>query len=332
MIPPFTTEQLRQVQIVGNAGGKWQPLSQGLSFIFNGTEAVSEIENLSQAQALSQIEATSVKNAASSSVIINIANGGYAQSDAAFVVQSNQLTQSQCERLTLQLDAMAQSLKCKLNCWPSSGLSCFALLSQHAPVQVSRMSLLPSLARPPQMSIDEHLPCIVHNWLGERRIALEIMTKGHAKTLMNTQASNSVQHSVNWPELCLPEQDVLAGSILVSEKLSNQNAAFALLHQLASCAPLNTRQYHASLKQLADLSQVAISHWQSSLNKQQLQAALIKAEALFIDHSLQQHPKMRHASADTLPRYWYLADNAASQYLDPIREQLALCQQALILS
>jgi hypothetical protein len=334
--PPFTTEQLSQVQIVGNALGEWQPLKQGLNFIFNGTEAISQIGAISGTQAISHKSAVSSVDSATSA-IINIANGGYAKSSATFVVQSSKLSLAQCQQLSRQLDAMAQALTLKLDCWPSSGLTCFALLSQHAPVQVSRMSLLPSLSRHRQMSIDEHLPCIVHNWLGERRIALEIMNKSHAQVFGDTQASTSPQHAVNWPELFLPEQDAIAGSVLaestwLSEKPPTQHSAFELLHQLASCAPSNTRHYHKALTQLADLSQLDSQHWQASLNQQQLQQALIKAEALFVDHSLQLHPKMRHTKAAILPRYWYLADNTASQYLDAIREQLALCQQALILA
>lgn len=337
--PLFTTDQLSQILIVGNASGEWQPLEQGLSFIFNGTQ-VSGIET--QAVIKTGIKAGltpetfSVAPAAdySTSAVINIANGGYAKTDAAFVVQSQNLSNHQCQLLTVGLDNVAKSLQSRLNCWPSSGLTCFMLMSQFAPVQVSRMSLLPSLARSPEMSLDDHLPCVVHNWLGERRLALEHIANDKISSALK-QNKNTInqgdklelasehRYDISWPELLLSHQQSAADNPTTS-------MPFMQLHAIANQVPNTKTQYQHSLQQLNSLSQLNAQQWQGSLNPGQLQLALIAAEGLFFDQSLQQHPSMRPDNAHTLVRYWYLSDNSASQYLDVIRQQLALCQQSLV--
>lgn len=328
--PPFTTEQLSQVLIVGNACGQWQPLAQGLNFIFNGTEA-TDLEANGESVARSQqcaSGAASPQTAPQKSLkasIINIANGGYAQSDAAFVVQSQCLSQMQCQDFTQQLHKMAQHLSVRLNCWPSSGLTCFALMSQVAPVQVSRMSLLPSLTRSQEMTDAQYLPCVVHNWLGERRIALELMIQ-------------AVKHRpIHWPELLLtPKAPSVTHKPQALHKAQSPTSttpltAFQSLHELASTAPTSSSQYQHSLMTFHALSKLNADDWQGALCQGQLQTELVNAEALFVDQSLQQHPCMRPDNAHKLKRHWYLADNSASQYLDSIRQCLALCQQRLTL-
>ena len=137
-----------QVTIIGNASGNWQPATTGTTFIFNGTQWNEKSNQNNQ--------------------IVNIANGGFAESKYAFVVQGH----PQNDLLTQALTQVAIELTPQLGCWPSSGLTTIVLmqqLSQH--VQVQRMSLFPSLARPNDLPPEDHLPCMVHNWLGERRIA-----------------------------------------------------------------------------------------------------------------------------------------------------------------
>jgi hypothetical protein len=338
--PLFTTDQLSQILIVGNASGEWQPLKQGLSFIFNGTQ-VNGVET--EADIKTEIEAGLAPATFSTaptannpkSAIINIANGGYAKTDAPFVVQSQSLNQHQCQLLTVGLDNVAQSLQNRLNCWPSSGLTCFMLMSQFAPVQVSRMSLLPSLARSPDMTLDDHLPCVVHNWLGERRLALEHIANDKISPALNqnkdtinqgdkAELTSKNRYDISWPELRLPHQPSAVDTRTV-------NMPFFQLHAIANAVPNTRTQYQQSLQQLNTLSQLHAQQWQGALSPEQLQQALIASEALFFDQSLQQHPSMRPDNAHTLMRYWYLSDNPASQYLDAIRQQLALCQQRLSL-
>lgn len=406
---PFTPEQLSQVLIVGNASGEWQPLKRGLSFIFNGTLFDASVVEGSLYQG-SLGEDTLMDGAAAESgalastapsydsaeaAIINIANGGFAAADAAFVVQSSQLTQEQCESFSQQLFTMAKQLAQRLNCWPSSGLTCFALLSQLAPVQVSRMSLLPSLYRDSAMTPEQHLPCVVHNWLGERRIALEIFSQAPANNdapRHDASQNGTKKHAIHWPELVLEEHRThtaahsstasssedssFANSPFIASAFTNsaftnnaftnnaltnsaflpsddmQSSPFALLHQIATRAPSShadvqksdfrasgfqtggyrTKEYQTALNQLAGLSQLDSQQWRGKLNPIELQQALIDVEALFVDQSLQQHPIMRPDNIESHSRYWYLADNTASQYLDAIRLQLALCQQALTLA
>jgi hypothetical protein len=390
---PFTPEQLSQVLIVGNASGEWQPLKRGLSFIFNGTLFDASVVEGSLYQG-SLGEGTLVDGAAAESgalantgpsaapsydsadaAIINIANGGFAAADVAFVVQSSQLTQEQCESFSQQLFTMAKQLAQRLNCWPSSGLTCFALLSQLAPVQVSRMSLLPSLYRDSAMTPEQHLPCVVHNWLGERRIALEIFSQAPANNdapRHDASLNGTKKHAIHWPELVLEERRThtaahsstgissedssFANSPFTNCSFTNsaltnsaflpsndmQSSPFALLHQIATRAPSShadfqtsdyrTKEYQTALNQLAGLSQLDSQQWRGKLNPIELQQALMDVEALFVDQSLQQHPIMRPDNIESHSRYWYLADNTASQYLDAIRLQLALCQQALTLA
>ncbi|BFL84116.1 hypothetical protein LFREDSHE_25660 [Shewanella baltica] len=152
-----------QVTIIGNASGNWQPATTGTTFIFNGTQWNEKSNPNNQ--------------------IVNIANGGFAESKYAFVVQGH----PQNDMLTQALTQVAIELTPQLGCWPSSGLTTIVLmqqLSQH--VQVQRMSLFPSLARPNDLPLEDHLPCIVHNWLGERRIA------------------QTFAPALDWPEFTLP--------------------------------------------------------------------------------------------------------------------------------
>jgi hypothetical protein len=269
------------------------------------------------------------------SAIINIANGGYAKTDVPFVVQSQSLNQHQCQLLTVGLDNVAQSLKIRLNCWPSSGLTCFMLMSQFSPVQVSRMSLLPSLARSPDMTLDDHLPCVVHNWLGERRLALEHIANDkislelkQIKDIINqgskAELASENRYNISWPELLLSHRQSAVDKYTAS-------MPFTQLHAIANAVPNTRTQYQLSLQQLNSLSQLNAQQWQGALSPEQLQQALMAVEGLFFDQSLQQHPSMRPDNAHTLMRYWYLSDNPASQYLDAIRQQLALCQQRLSL-
>ncbi|HBF45100.1 hypothetical protein [Shewanella frigidimarina] len=285
----------QQITVIGNAHGDWQPADIGHTFIFNGTE--HDADN-----------------------VINICNGPYAGSHQAFVV-SNSLDDNQLVSL---LTEVGEKLEGQLNCWPSSGLATILLMSLMATqVNVQRMSLLPSLARPNDMPASEHLPCMVHNWLGERRIALGL------------QLTNN---NIQWPELFVDDAstlllhdvepvDINPFEVLLSDAVrrrqndiltpDNADPQFKIAQRLAlqvtTEQPDNLEVQYALLAALSNLPSV---QWLTYAN----QSDLIMAESLFYN----QYPQTAS--------YWYLIDNQASQYLDTIRHHLAYCQQVIALT
>ncbi|MEM6184440.1 hypothetical protein [Shewanella vaxholmensis] len=272
----------KQVTIIGNASGNWQPATAGTTFIFNGT----------------QWHEKSTQN----NLIVNIANGGFAESKYAFVVQGH----PQSDLLTQALTQVAIELTPQLGCWPSSGLTTIVLmqqLSQH--VQVQRMSLFPSLARPSDLPLEDHLPCMVHNWLGERRIA---------QTLAPT---------LDWPEFTLPPIDLSnfpatdkarGSQTSMMMKTGNPFDLLARLQDSTPSADMSHSAKHIQLDWLITLAHTPIDVWLKYADLKQV----INAEALFFNHM-----------PESKPSYWYLMDTQASQYLDAIRHSLAYCWQTL---
>lgn len=278
--------KLEQVTIIGNASGEWQPAAEGLTFIFNGTQWSQQ--NTPQGQ------------------VVNIANGGFAESQYAFEVQGH----PQAVQLAKALTQVATELTASLGCWPSSGLTTVVLMLQLANhVQVQRMSLLPSLQRSIELPETFHLPCMVHNWLGERRIA---------KTLLCER--------LDWVEFTLMPWEPMSKDCEtdeVSETDSSENKQtlcedpfdkLELLRQ-SNLAPSVSEETKQTLRHhLATLAHTPYEIWQQCADHSKLKAS----EHLFFNHL---------PESQTSP--WYLMDYHASQYLDAIRHQLAYCQQQL---
>lgn len=271
---------LSRVTIIGNAKGEWQLPSCGATFIFNATKAHD-------------------KKASNHNPIINISNGPFAGATSPFVV-SGPFPARQLETLTHQLTEVANSLERELQCWPSTGLVTTVLMAKLTQqLDVKRMSLLPSLQRSPNMPIIQYLPCMVHNWLGERRIALGLETA-----------------KLNWPELPLEkpcsynERD---NSTVMKSKLY-QHCPFSLLGKLNEHAHHKPCSTTESLKILSYLATSPIENWL----EQSSQEKLLASELMFFNQTPEQNAS-----------FWYLIDNQASQYLDGIRHRLAYCQQAL---
>ncbi|MCE9687271.1 hypothetical protein LZP73_13825 [Shewanella sp. AS16] len=286
----FPLPSFAEVAIVGNAAGDWQPAETGVTFVFNGTRA--------RGDALTP-----------DGGVINIANGPYAGVAAAFEVQGTRHR----EALIAALTATAQTLEKELGCWPSSGLTTLVLMARTATrLRVSRMSLLPCLARPPGMRAEQHLPCMVHNWLGERRIALAL-------------AADLGPQQLEWPELYLASP--VSAQDLSAHALANQafepgsyaslaRDPFPLLQALAKDkgAAESAQDRLSTLDLLANSD---IELWLQHADDAKLRAA----EALFFN----QTPEL-------CPSVWYLVDNQASQRLDAIRQRLAYCQQRRLLA
>lgn len=114
-------------------------------------------------------------------------------------VESTRLSSSSIAAVEQMLLASHEELSPQLGCLPSSGLAtvnCFMELSQT--LQVDCMPLLPSLIRPAAMDRRQPLPCVFHNWLGERRLAKEmrlwfspnrISWPGLSSTIVNSRGS-----------------------------------------------------------------------------------------------------------------------------------------------
>ncbi|MBL4913996.1 hypothetical protein L2719_03510 [Shewanella schlegeliana] len=274
---------LNNVTIIGNAKGDWQLPPTGVTFIFNGTKSLSQPDS---------------KNSA----LINISNGPFAGSQCPFVV-SAPFTDNELQALTRQLIEIAESLEKELNCWPSTGLVTTVLMANVADqLDVKRMSLLPSLKRELTMATDVHLPCMVHNWLGERRIALGLPN-----------------NKLNWPELILAQPDAfqeLDNNAELNKGQYIDQCPFILLKQLReqTVSKLNQdkKQRETNLMLLNYLATSPIESW----IHRSTQEKLLECELMFFNQTPEQTSS-----------YWYLVDNQASQYLDGIRHRLAYCQQ-----
>ncbi|GGB70304.1 hypothetical protein [Shewanella inventionis] len=291
---PNNIQPYQKVTIIGNGQGEWQPAEIGHTFVFNATQ--HQADN-----------------------VINICNGPYAESSHAFAV-SNSPDNSQLVALLTQV---ADTLNRQLNCWPSSGLvTSFLMTIVASQVSVQRMSLMPTLSRASSLAANEYLPCMVHNWLGERRLALGLqLTNPH----------------IYWPELFIDQASIPAEldtqseqpdinpfEVLLSDYIRRKNSdvkptyyvgtSQALALQVTCERPAQPDLQYALLAALSNLPSV---HWLSYAT----QDDLITAEALFYN----EHPQ-------TQASYWYLVDYQASQFLDNIRHHLAYCQQVLALT
>ena len=278
---PTQSSLFTTATIVGNASGNWDIAANGVTFIFNGTQSPSSKDDKPDS-------------------LINISNGPFVGSDDPFVV-TGFLDEAEEAQLTQQLVAVAEQLEERLNCWPSTGLVTTVLMTQlSGQLDVKRMSLLPSLSRDRMMPKQEHLPCMVHNWLGERRVALAL------------QADN-----LNWKELYLTEPERNNASVIehnLAPSIDSQ-CPFTQLIEIGEQIDCANEQRQQSISQLEKMSSSHISSWLNHSNQEKLLAC----EGLFFN----QTPELT-------PTYWYLLNNLASQYLDGIRQRLAYCQQTLI--
>jgi hypothetical protein len=295
---PALPDDYQQVTVIGNAHGDWHPAVTGHTVIFNGTQHEAD-------------------------KVINICNGPYAGSQQAFAVSHS----PNDNQLVLLLTQVSEILDPQINCWPSSGLVTILLMSLMAKqVNVQRMSLLPSLTRPADMPVDEYLPCMVHNWLGERRIALGLqLTHDNIywpELFLDVAASVLTYDSTTEPAEINPFEVLLSDAVRRRQNkvLTPDNtdpkfvAAQRLALQVTTERPDTLEVQYALLAALSNLPSV---QWLTYAN----QDDLIMAESLFYN----QHP-------DTQASYWYLVDHQASQYLDTIRHHLAYCHQVIALT
>lgn len=145
----------------------------------------------------------SLSSSASSTLVVS--NGRVKAINQPFLVQGQQPPHD-FER---RLNGTSGVLESQLGVRPSAGLTTlFVLREEPCNLRISCMDLLPTIARPEQLSNRQPLACCFHNWLGERRIAL------------------SWAHKLDWPEFWLSE---LEGS-----KLSQASDPYPPLLSLSS--------------------------------------------------------------------------------------------------
>lgn len=118
---------------------------------------------------------------------------GAAANTLPFVVSSRYLSAYDCEQLQDKLNTTSEELCSQLGCLPSAGFTAvFALTGMGVGLQLFQMPLRPSLLRVNTMPIRQPLAAAFHNWLGERRLAWQLLRD--RRTLLN------------WPQLYLPTE------------------------------------------------------------------------------------------------------------------------------
>ncbi|MFN3882688.1 MAG: hypothetical protein ACK4L8_14795 [Nitrincola lacisaponensis] len=113
-------------------------------------------------------------------LVCNLASKGLAKK-IQVVGPHNTLNWQQC------FQAHAESIERQLGCWPSLGLVVVSSgVSSGLDLRVCNMNLLPTLSRPEDLPPRQVVPSHFHNWLGERRLILKLLS------------------FLDWPEFTLP--------------------------------------------------------------------------------------------------------------------------------
>lgn len=212
-----------------------------------------------------------------------------------FVVESSFLDKPQIELLEQGLANFVQALQENLDCFPSTGLVAVHYgIHISKQVNVYRMPLKPSLERPLDMFQRKPLPCVFHNWLGERRIGFNLIN------LMDSDR-------LNWPSLYLDKPP--------SEYPIAQTDPFLELLALFKASPLEDNK-SALIAGFQTLSRYEPMVW---LNYAEVDKLMSLEPYFFLDRD------SRYTSN------WWLYDYAASKPLDKILHILMWCQQKLYL-
>ncbi len=137
-----------------------------------------------------------------SSADLLITNSKLAGIKAGVFVQGEVPSRLFCERL----EAHGNELESLLGCKPSIGLLTLkTMLEFGVTINISRMTLLPSLDRPLDYDKRKALPAAYHNWLGERRLASGWMDKlnwpGYVMKLARHEPANDATSTLNLSKL-----------------------------------------------------------------------------------------------------------------------------------
>ncbi|WBA13068.1 hypothetical protein [Salinivibrio kushneri] len=219
-----------------------------------------------------------------SSADLLITNSKLAGIETGVLVQGEVPSKLFCKKL----EANEKELESLLGCKPSIGLLTLkTMLEFGVTINVSRMTLLPSLERPLDYNKRKALPAAYHNWLGERRLASGWMDK------------------LNWPgfEMKLARHDKVNGATIIRH-----------CFKLQSLPSLPKEEVTQLLK---GLSEVKPMTWLEHIDSSTLKTL----ESLFFV-----------LRGSCISPNWWLYENELSTVVNRLQKNLALAQQALLLS
>lgn len=229
-----------------------------------------------------------------SGVTIRVSNrkvAGLRNRDLPFLVSSEGASDSWCDRFQIQLSLTAKDLERELDSLPSVGLAtAHALSCMGVTLQLYRMPLCPSLIRSEHLSEREPLPAAFHNWLGERRLAWQLLLREKERW--------------HWPQLFLACGKSKLEPTNIQEPLTD------LWDWFSSHAGLPD----TDITELKRLSELPLDVWLNSSNKSALQAL---ERFLFLSRK------------EPLTPNWWLYRNDLSPLINRLQLRLMQVQQHL---
>lgn len=225
--------------------------------------------------------------------ISNWKHAGLQTDSRPFVVTAPCLGPVWCQQLEDLLRRLAITLDPILGCVPSSGLvAVHAALHLAERVSVYRMPLKPSFVRPESMSSRKPLPCVFHNWLGERRLGL---------SLLREYGPDHLQ----WDSLA-PE------ALTDSGEPTNLDPLTALEDLFGQAQSDQENEFAETLDWLAGLERRA---W--ARNAEEIRLTTLE-QYFFLSRHLPATPN------------WWLFNNRLSALLDAVLQRLMVCQLDLM--
>ncbi len=199
------------------------------------------------------------------------------------------------DRLQRLLTQQAYTLDAELGCIPSTGLATIhTCMKLGLSLQVFRMPLRPTLLRAPELAPRQPLAAAFHNWLGEQRIAWQLIT-AHGKHL-------------TWPDMTAKIPPITRET---EGHLDPYPYIFEWMEDAALLGP-NSVEW-ANLVELATSSQF---DWETHANHEQLR----RLEPFF---------HLNRAKQET--SNWWLYSNSLSTTIDILLRRLTQAQQFLYL-
>jgi len=225
--------------------------------------------------------------------ICNRKQAGQPDSPFPFLVNSLSFPFVWCEQLQHRLAESAIALERMLSCRPTAGLvTTHAMLQMGGALQLYRMPLRPRMLRAANMPARQPLAAAYHNWMGERRLALQ-WVKTHETQLEWTGL-----------QLALPLADT-------SDKpIANPYPALLRCFESSTCTPSDSTA--DTLRQMATVQPLA---WCLHANYAELNAL---ETCFYLDRDSAITPN------------WWLYHNSLSLSIDRLMLRLMQAQQYLV--
>ncbi|WP_330149825.1 hypothetical protein [Shewanella xiamenensis] len=305
-----------QVLLIGNGSGEIPVIQEELTIRFNGQASVNPhrtltVYNGKLAQAyltaavphgdITRLALTDCHAIESHSTPEQQVNGKIQPIERQFAVHSDGASIEERAMLN-HLSAIAIKQEQLLGAWPSSGFAVLGcLMALAVPLRVCRMNLLPSLKRESTLSPRMPMPAVFHNWLGERRLAIE--------WLIGNEFDNS---RIDWPSFWLPapSQPMPTEPSLPVE---------ALLH-VTHCSKAEGQ------KLWQQLASSDVGSWLENLTNSPDTGTCHQPEVLLAAEKLFYLPRNTRETA-----LWWLYDNEASVWVSQVHYKLAWLWQTLAL-